>query len=102
MVKKIVRSLRFTLTALHYHLFHRSQNAVSVLQRRNTRVTNTPNHWSSMQSKRQYQRVSLSRLSEEFKEVEKLFKKSIKRSVVIVGIERVQNPFMWEKYQRYY
>ena len=22
MVKKIVRSLRFTLTALHYHLFH--------------------------------------------------------------------------------
>ncbi|XP_073241982.1 uncharacterized protein [Porites lutea] len=78
----------------------RSQNAVSVLQRRNTRVTNTPNHWSSMQSKRQYQRVSLSRLSEEFKEVEKLFKKSIKRSVVIVGIERVQNPFMWEKYQR--
>ena len=55
-----------------------------------------------MLSKRQYQRVSLLRLSEEFKEVEKLFKKSIKRSVVIVGIERVQNPFMWEKYQRYY
>ena len=82
--------------------FIRSQNAVSIQQRRNTRATNTPSHWSSMLSKREYQRVSLSRLSEEFNEVEKLFKKSIKRSVVIVGIERVQNPFMWEKYQRYY
>ena len=51
---------------------------------------------------KKYQRVPLSRLSDEFKEVEKLFKKFIKRSVLIVGIERVQNPFMWEKYQRYY
>ena len=55
-----------------------------------------------MPPKGQYQRVPLSRFSGEFKEVEKLFKKSIERSVLIVGIERVQNPFMWEKYQRYY
>ena len=47
-----------------------------------------------------YQRVPLSRRSDEFKEVKKLFKKSIERSVRIIGIERVQNPFMWEKYQR--
>ena len=87
---------------LRYHLPFRSQNAVSVQQGRNARATNMPSHWSSMLSKRQYQRVPLSRLSEEFKEVEKLFKKSIKRGVVIVGIERVQNPFMWEKYKRYF
>ena len=33
--------------------------------------------------------------------METLFKKSVKKNVVIKGIERVQNPFMWEKYQRY-
>ena len=53
-----------------------------------------------MPSTMQYKRVQLSGHSDEFKEVEKLFKNSIKRSVVITGIERVQNPFMWEKYQR--
>ena len=82
--------------------FCRSQNAVRVQQGRNARATNMPSHWSSMPPTRKYQRVPLSRRSDEFKEVEKLFKKSIKRNVVIVGIERVQNPFMWEKYQRYY
>ena len=82
--------------------FCRSQNAVRVQQGRNARATNMPSHWSSMPLTRKYQRVPLSRRSDEFKEVEKLFKKSIKRNVVIVGIERVQNPFMWEKYQRYY
>ena len=56
--------------------------------------------WSSMPSGTQYKRVSLSCLSQEFKDVEKLFKGSMKRSVKILKIERVQNPFMWEKYQR--
>ena len=84
------------------NFFFRSQNAVSIQRGRNARATNMPSHWSSMPPKRQYQRVPLSRFSVEFKEVEKLFKKSIERSVLIVGIERVQNPFMWEKYQRYY
>ena len=84
------------------NFFFRSQNAVSIQQGRNARATNMPSHWSSMPPTRKYQRVPLSRLSDEFKEVEKLFKKFIKRSVLIVGIERVQNPFMWEKYQRYY
>jgi len=69
-------------------------------QEGNARATNMPSHWSSMPPKRQYQRVPLSRLSDEFKEVEKFFKRSIKRSAGITGIERVQNPFMWEKYQR--
>ena len=53
-----------------------------------------------MPSTMQYQRVPLSRLSDEFKEVKNIFEKSINWSVVIVGIERVQNPFMWEKFQR--
>ena len=34
--------------------------------------------------------------------METLFKKTVNKSVVIKGIERVQNPFMWEKYQRYF
>ena len=53
-----------------------------------------------MSSTMQYKRVPLSGRSGEFKQVEKLFRESIERRVVIIGIERVQNPFMWEKYQR--
>ena len=54
-----------------------------------------------MSSEVQYKRVPLASFSDEFKQAEKLFKKSIKRNVTVIGIERVQNPFMWEKYQRY-
>ena len=59
-----------------------------------------PAHWSPMPSKIQYKRVPLASFCPEFKEVEKLFRKSIKRKVKIISVERVQNPFMWEKYQR--
>ena len=55
-----------------------------------------------MPSDRQYKRVPLTSTSPEYKEVERLFKKTINNSVVIQGIERVQNQFMWEKYQRYF
>ncbi|XP_068739317.1 protein mono-ADP-ribosyltransferase TIPARP-like [Montipora capricornis] len=57
-----------------------------------------PAHWSSMSS--HVQRVQLSPSSNEFEDVEELFTKSISKRVKIVKIERVQNPFMWEKYQR--
>ena len=82
--------------------FTRSQKAFPAdnQQEGNTRATNTPSHWSPMPSTSQYQRVLLSAISDEFKEIEKLFKNSIKRSAVIVAIERVQNPYEWEKYQR--
>ena len=82
--------------------FVRSQNQVIVSnhQGKYTRGGYTPSHWAPMPSTMLYQRVPLSRRSDEFKEVKKLFKKSIERSVRIIGIERVQNPFMWEKYQR--
>ena len=55
-----------------------------------------------MPSDKQYKRVPLTTTSSEYKEVETLFKKTVNKSVVIKGIERVQNPFMWEKYQRYF
>ena len=69
-------------------------------QQTKAKDSHLPSNWSSMPSKTQYKRISLSCLSEEFKDVEKLFRKSMKRSVEILKIERVQNPFMWEKYQR--
>ena len=50
----------------------------------------------------QYRRVPLSTVTSEYQEVEKLFQNTIKKSVVIWSIERVQNPFMWDKYQRYF
>ena len=69
-------------------------------QQTKAKDSHLPSNWSSMPSKTQYKRVSLSCLSEEFKDVERIFRKSIIYSVEILNIERVQNPFMWEKYQR--
>ena len=73
---------------------------LSPMEERNTRGTNKPRHWSRMRSTRPYQRVKLSSNTDEFKEIEELFKNSFKWSVEILSIERVQNPYEWEKYQR--
>ena len=62
--------------------------------------SNVPSHWSSMPPSEQYTRVTLVPSSGEFKDVEKLFRKSMNDYVVIERIDRVQNPFMWEKYCR--
>ena len=69
-------------------------------QRTKAKDSPLPSNWSFMSPETQYDRVPLSCLSDEFKDVEKIFRKSMKRSVEILKIERVQNPFMWEKYQR--
>ena len=50
---------------------------------------------------RQYIRVTLTTSSQEYKEVEQLFQKSINNHTSIERIERVENPFMWEKYCRW-
>ena len=49
----------------------------------------------------QYIRVMLTTSSKEYKEVEQLFRKSMNDHISIERIERVQNPFMWEKYCRW-
>lgn len=69
---------------------------------KNATSAKVPSHWSSMPPKTQYKRVLLTTNSSEFKEVETLFMKTIKKTVVIKSIERVQNPYMWDKYQRYF
>lgn len=61
---------------------------------------NVPSSRISMPSGKQYQRVLLKVTLLEYKNVETLFKKTMKGTAVIKSIERVQNPFMWEKYQR--
>ena len=67
---------------------------------RNATRPHIPGHWSQMPNMTCYQRVLLSPYSDEFKHVQDLFRNSFKQSVTIIRIERVQNPFMWEKYQR--
>ena len=69
-------------------------------QKTKAKDSHLPSNWSSMLSNAHCERVSLSCSSEEFKDVEKLFKGTMKHSVKFLKIERVQNPFMWEKYQR--
>ena len=60
-----------------------------------------PSHWSSMASDVKFERVEVDVTSDEFKSVERLFRKTMKNDqAVIVSIERVQNPFLWEKYCR--
>ena len=65
-----------------------------------TAMYNVPKHWSLMPPDTQYIRVTLMPSSQEYKEVEQLFRKSINKDISIEMIKRVQNPFMWEKYCR--
>lgn len=61
-----------------------------------------PKHWSPMPPNKQYERVRLwEPHSSEFKGVEQLFRRTMNDYVTIVSIERVQNPFLFEKYCRY-
>ena len=95
------------LSVMHWwniFVFFRSHNSASANQKagKNAASRNVPSQWSSMPSDKQYRRVPLTSTSSEYKEIETLFKKTVNKSVVIKGIERVQNPFMWEKYQRYF
>ena len=54
-----------------------------------------------MTSGEKYKRVKLKPNSDEFKGVETLFRKTVtEERAIITSIERVQNPFMWEKYCR--
>ena len=69
-----------------------------VERERNATRLYIPGHWSQYMTR--YQRVWISPYSDEFELVEELFRNSIEQSVTIISIERVQNPFMWEKYQR--
>lgn len=60
-----------------------------------------PSHWPPMPPNKQYVRCGLLSDEDEYKTVEKLFRRTMNDYVVIDSIERVQNPFMWEKYCRY-
>ena len=54
-----------------------------------------------MSSGEKYRRVKLEPNSDEFKGVERLFRETVKEeTAAIASKERVQNPFMWEKYYR--
>ena len=60
-----------------------------------------PSHWSSMPPKSEYYRANVDRSSEEFKDLEKLFRSTMNDYTVrIENIDRVQNVFMMEKYCR--
>ena len=58
-----------------------------------------PSHWSYTPASEPYTRVTLDSSLWEFKKVEQLFIASMS-NMVIKKIDRVQNPFMWEKYRR--
>ena len=59
-----------------------------------------PGSWCPMASGEKYKRVKQDPNSSEFKDVESLFRKTMTDDFVIETIERVQNPFLWEKYCR--
>ena len=61
-----------------------------------------PSQWTSVPETEEFIRVPLPTSSDEFKLAESLFRQSMSESkAVITSIERVQTPFMWEKYARY-
>ena len=50
---------------------------------------------------KEFERYKLPPNNTEYLKIEELFRKTVPESkAVIVAIERVQNPFMWEKYMR--
>lgn len=62
---------------------------------------NFPSHWTSMPPKSDYYRARIDRSSLEFKELESLFRMTMKDYEVRIGyIDRVQNLYMMEKYCR--
>lgn len=69
-------------------------------------VTSTPgrvpSQWTSVPESEEFIRVPLPTSSDQFKLAESLFRQTMSENkATIVSIERVQNPFMWEKYARY-
>ena len=63
--------------------------------------TNFTSHWSSMPPKLDYYRAHVDQSSVEFKDLEKLFRKTMNDyGARIESIDRVQNLFMMEKYCR--
>ena len=81
----------------------RSLNGPSGNQKAGRKATsaNVPSQWSSIPSDEQCRSVSLTSTSSEYQEMGTLVEKTIKKSVVTKCIKIVQNPSMWEKYQRY-
>ena len=61
-----------------------------------------PPQWTSVAENEEYTRVTLSESSDQFKLAESYFRRSMSENkATILAIERVQNPFMWEKYARW-
>ena len=61
-----------------------------------------PSQWTTVPETEQFIRVDLLPHSEQYKLVESLFRQSVSDTKAsIASIERVQNPFLWEKYARY-
>ncbi|XP_078359754.1 uncharacterized protein LOC144644197 [Oculina patagonica] len=60
-----------------------------------------PPQWTSVPENEEFIRVTLPTSSDQFKLAESLFRRSMSENkATIVSIERVQNPFVWEKYAR--
>lgn len=82
---------QLTTTSLTLHMSREPDNGAF--------QSRVPKHWSPMLPSEKYTRVTLELYSKEFTEVEELFLASM-HDAVIEKIDRLQNPFMWEKYQR--
>ena len=58
-------------------------------------------HWTRISPETKVERITLSRDSQEFLEVRKRFYKTMPEDEkVIMKIQRVQNPYMWDRFQR--
>ena len=65
-------------------------------------ASHLPPQWTSVPEDEEYIRVPLSASSDQFKLAESLFRQSMSENkATILAIDRVQNPFMWEKYARW-
>ena len=89
----------FNSQSLMFSLTFRASSGNSISIRVPEKRPVVPSHWSYTPVSEPYTRVTLDSSSWEFKKVEQLFIASMS-NMVIKKIDRVQNPFMWEKYRR--
>ena len=89
----------FKQSILSVFAFFRAPSGNSISIRVPEKRPVVPSHWSCTPVSEPCTRVTLDSSSWEFKDVEQLFKASMS-NVVIKKIDRAQNPFMWENFQR--
>ncbi|XP_066302590.1 protein mono-ADP-ribosyltransferase PARP12-like [Branchiostoma lanceolatum] len=92
------RNVRRRPTYVPFHSSSNTRTHLTASQPSSVTRGSLPPTWKPMPQKEAFKRVSLAPTDAEFREVEKLFRQTMMEDMIILQIERVQNPHLWKKY----